>query len=254
MIVIISPAKRLDFERRASHRQSTPQFHKDANHLVAQLQKLSAEDLQQLMTISEKIADLNVSRFASWQRHADSKRAKQALFAFRGDVYLGLDADTLSTADLDFAQHHLRILSGLYGVLKPLDAIQAHRLEMGTPLKNKHGDKLYDFWGTRITQSLNDELAAMSDSVLINLASNEYFAAIVPAQLNAPIITPLFKERRNGSYKVISFNAKRARGMMARAIIQERITDPELLKQLSCGDYRYRASMSNETQWIFARR
>ena len=167
--------------------------------------------------------------------------------------YSGLGADTFEPKDFDFAQKHLRILSGLYGVLKPLDMIQPYRLEMGTRLKNKQGDDLYDFWGRRITEAIIAELKKMSEAVLINLASNEYFHSIVPDGLNARIITPIFKEKKNGVYKVISFTAKRARGMMTRYIIKNRIKTPELLKQFSEGNYCYRTKLSNETQWVFTR-
>ncbi|MXX98761.1 MAG: peroxide stress protein YaaA [Gammaproteobacteria bacterium] len=253
MIVIISPAKRLDFNDSAIRKQSTPLFLKDASRLVAQLRELSAEQLQELMSVSPKIADLNAGRFKAWNRSTTDKKAKQALLAFCGDVYLGLDAGTFEAKDFDFAQKHLRILSGLYGVLKPLDMIQAYRLEMGTRLKNKQGDNLYDFWGSRISEALAAELAEMSRSVLINLASNEYFRSITTDCLDAQIITPVFKEKKNGVYKVISFTAKRARGMMARYIIKNRIKKPELLKQFCDGDYRYQAKLSTEAQWVFGR-
>ena len=253
MIVIISPAKRLNFDASMVRKQSTPLFLKDAKQLVTQLQKLSSDDLQNLMSVSTKIADLNTSRFKSWDQSTTSDKAKQALLAFSGDVYLGLDADTFDTKDLDFAQKHLRILSGLYGVLKPLDMIQAYRLEMGTRFANKRGKDLYDFWGDRITQAINKELNKMNNAALINLASMEYFSSIIPAQVNAPIITPIFKEKKNGTYKVISFTAKRARGMMARYIIKNRIKKPELLKQFGEENYQYQAKLSDATQWVFTR-
>ena len=253
MIVIISPAKRLNFDASTLRKRSTPLFLEDADSLVAQLRKLSAGDLQKLMSVSSKIADLNADRLKIWDRSTTTKKAKQALLAFCGDVYLGLDATAFAPEDFDFAQKHLRILSGLYGVLKPLDMIQPYRLEMGTRFKNKQGKDLYDFWGDRITSAINAELKKMCGSTLINLASNEYFRSIAADRLNAQIITPVFKEKKNGSYKVISFTAKRARGMMARHIIKNRIETPELLKQFCAGDYRYRAKLSTATQWVFTR-
>ena len=253
MIVIISPAKRLDFDSSTIRKQSIPLFLDDANHLVARLRKLSIEQLQELMSVSAKIADLNTDRFKTWDNSTAAPKAKQALLAFNGDVYSGLDADSFETKDFDFAQKHLRILSGLYGILKPLDMIQPYRLEMGTRLKNKQGKDLYDFWGSRITEAINAELKTMRNAVLINLASNEYFHSIVPDHLNAKVITPIFKEKKNGTYKVISFTAKRSRGMMARHIIKNRIKTPESLKQFCEGDYRYQTKLSNETQWVFTR-
>ena len=253
MIVIVSPAKRLNFDTSRLSKRSTPLFLKDANLLVSQLRKLSSTKLQKLMSVSAKIADLNVDRFQLWDQSTTSEKAKQALLAFCGDVYLSLDATTFSTKDFDFAQKHLRILSGLYGVLKPLDMIQPYRLEMGTRLKNKHGEHLYDFWGSRITDVINAELEKMPRAVLVNLASDEYFRSIVVDKLSATIITPVFKEKKNRTYKVISFTAKRARGMMARHIIKNRITSPELLKQFCEKDYRYRDALSTTSQWVFTR-
>ena len=253
MIAIISPAKRLNFDTDPLRKKSTPLFLKDASQLVSQLRKLSAAKLGELMSVSTKIADLNTHRFKVWNQSTASDKAKQALLAFVGDVYLGIDAPTFDAKDFDFAQKHLRILSGLYGVLKPLDMIQPYRLEMGTRLVNKQGKDLYGFWGDRITKVIDKELKNMRGAVLINLASNEYFNSIIPAQISVPIITPIFKEKKNGVYKVISFTAKRARGMMARHIVKNRIEKPELLKQFCEGDYRYQTKLSNETQWVFTR-
>ena len=253
MIVIISPAKRLDFDAGTIGKRSVPIFLEDANHLATQLRKLSSEELQKLMSVSAKIADLNTDRFKVWDRSTTTKKAKQALLAFNGDVYSGLDATTFDAQDFDFAQKHLHILSGLYGVLKPLDMIQPYRLEMGTRLKNKQGEDLYDFWGSRITEAIDAELKKMDEAVLVNLASNEYFRSIILDHLGAGIITPIFKEKKNGAYKVISFVAKRARGMMTRYIIKNRIKTPELLKQFCEGGYRYSSELSQETQWVFTR-
>ena len=253
MIIIVSPAKRLNFDASTVRQRSTPLFLKDANRLVTQLRKLSAVEMQKLMSVSDKIADLNVGRFKLWDQSTTADKAKQALLAFCGDVYLGLDATTFAAEDFKFAQKHLRILSGLYGVLKPLDMIQPYRLEMGTRLKNKQGDHLYDFWGDRITEAINAELKKMPHAVLINLASAEYFHSIIPNKLAATIITPIFKEKKNGVYKVISFTAKRARGMMARHIIKNRITNPKSLKQFSQENYRYSDKLSTDTQWVYTR-
>ena len=253
MITVISPAKRLDFDNGITRKQSVPLFLEDANYLVERLRKLSTDQLQKLMSVSTKIADLNTNRFKTWDSSTATPKAKQALLAFNGDVYSGLDAASFETKDFDFAQKHLRILSGLYGVLKPLDMIQPYRLEMGTRLKNKQGDDLYDFWGVRITDAINAELERMRNAVLINLASNEYFHSVVANHLNAQIIMPVFKEKKNGTYKVISFTAKRARGMMARYIIKNRIKTPELLKRFRDGDYRYQTKLSDETRWVFTR-
>lgn len=253
MIVVISPAKRLDFSPTTLRKQSTPLFVNDAAKLATQLKKKSAKDLQSLMSVSAKIAELNVERFKRWTKTPNTNDAKQALLAFRGDVYLGIDADTLDTADMTFAQKHLRILSGLYGVLRPLDAIQAYRLEMGILLGNERGKNLYDFWGERITNTLNKELKNTKHATLVNLASNEYFHSVVPTKLSADVITPVFKEKKNGQYKVISFVAKRARGMMTRYIIKNRITDVALLKKFKAGGYSYRAGLSDQSHWVFTR-
>ena len=253
MIVVISPAKRLDFSSVALAKQSAPLFAQDAAKLVTQLKKKSAKDLQELMSVSAKIAELNVARFKQWSKTPKAGMSKQALLAFRGDVYLGIDADTLDATDINFAQKHLRILSGLYGVLRPLDVIQAYRLEMGTPLVNPRGKNLYDFWGERITEALNQEFKNSQHADLVHLASNEYFRSIIPEQLSARVITPVFKEKKNGQYKVISFVAKRARGMMTRYIIKNRITEVARLKQFRDEGYRYRAELSDAARWVFTR-
>ena len=205
------------------------------------------------MGISEKLGDLNFGRFLNWQPEFTSDNAKQAVLAFKGDVYTGLDAEKLSEKELVWSQDHLRILSGLYGLLRPLDLMQPYRLEMGTKLPNKKGKNLYDFWGNKITDGLNQVLVETGSQVLVNLASNEYFKSVNRSNLNADVITPVFKDWKNGQYKIISFYAKKARGLMSRYIIKNKITDPEKLKQFDVAGYTYNAAMSSAREWIFTR-
>jgi len=254
MLTVISPAKKLDFESPArTSKYSTPQLLKDAEILIKQLRQYSPTELAELMGLSDQLAQLNSTRYAAWRQPFTPNNAKQALLAFRGDVYQGLDADSLTAEDDQFAQQQLRILSGLYGVLKPLDLIQPYRLEMGTALTTTEGNNLYQFWGNKLTELVNQELAAQPSDTLINLASKEYFRALQPRRLQARVITPVFKDEKNGNYKVISFYAKKARGMMARFIIQERITDPERIKAFNGGGYRYHARTSTDQEWVFRR-
>jgi cytoplasmic iron level regulating protein YaaA (DUF328/UPF0246 family) len=196
---------------------------------------------------------LNSNRYYAWNRPFTPKNSKQAILAFKGDVYTGLDAETMTTAELDFAQDHLRILSGLYGVLHPLDLMQPYRLEMGTQFKNPRGKNLYEFWGDKITQALNLDLKKQKDSILINLASNEYFQSIHTKNLEARIITPVFKDEKNGIYKIISFYAKKARGMMSRYIIRNKLTNPEAIKKFDAAGYQFDAKSSNHDEWVFTR-
>ncbi|HAO25929.1 MAG TPA: peroxide stress protein YaaA, partial [Methylophaga sp.] len=214
--------------------------------------KLSSQEIAGLMKISDKLAGLNMARFQQWETPFTEKNAKQAILAFKGDVYTGLNAETLNENGLAFAQQHLRILSGLYGVLRPLDLIQPYRLEMGTPFQNDAGRDLYSFWGEKLQESLQAE-PALSDGVLINLASNEYFKAVNAKKLNATIITPVFKDWKNGQYKMISFYAKKARGLMSRYIIDQQINSPEKLKQFDLDGYRYSDEMSQKNDWVFIR-
>ncbi len=256
MIIVISPAKKLDYESSLPSVACTePGFMKEANQLACAMRKLEAESISQLMNISPALGQLNYRRFQHWKTKAGPAEARPAVFAFRGDVYVGLDADTLSEDDLAFAQRHLRVLSGLYGVLRPLDRIQAHRLEMGTRFAIGKAENLYQFWGDSITECLNNDLqgADNTPAALINLASQEYFSSVRPDSIDAPIITPVFKEYRKGALRVISFNAKRARGMMARFIIRHRLTDPEALKTFSDGDYCYDPDLSGANEWLFRR-
>jgi len=254
MISVISPAKKLDFEHPAGSGEfSTPALLSDSERLNRLLREYSALDLMELMNISNKIAELNAERNYHWKTPFNSKNAKQAIFAFRGDVYKGLDADTLKPADLKFAQKHLRILSGLYGILRPLDLMQPYRLEMGTRLRSPRGKNLYEFWGTRITDHINGELARQKSRVLVNLASNEYFKAIVPGQLGGEIITPVFKEKKGRDYRVIGIHAKKARGLMSRFIIKGRIDQPEALKEFELEGYHYNEKLSDDSSWVFVR-
>lgn len=254
MFILISPAKTLDFESPVRTRTATqPGFLDQSETLVNGLRKMSSRKIGDLMGISKNLSELNRGRFQSWSRPFDKNNAKQALFAFRGDVYTGLDADTLSAADCKFAQKHLRILSGLYGVLKPLDLIQPYRLEMGTQLKTGRHHNLYEFWGSSITDSLNQELEESRTKLIVNLASNEYFKAVRPKILNADLVTPIFKDAKNGRYKVISFFAKKARGMMVRYIVQNRIKTREKLKRFDAAGYTYSDKFSSENQMVFTR-
>ncbi len=252
MIIVISPAKSLDFETPAGHLPATrPDFIPQSKQLIEQLQKLSAQQIGGLMSISDKLAQLNHQRYQQWRPRFTKANSKQALLAFTGDVYQGLDAPSLSAADIDFAQQHLRILSGLYGLLKPLDRMQPYRLEMGTGFANKKGKNLYEFWGEQLTDELNRLLA--TEKVLVNLASNEYFKAVKARQITYPIITPQFKDLKNGQYKVISFFAKKARGAMVRYILQKRIAKPEQLKKFTWQGYRFNAQMADGDNWVFSR-
>lgn len=254
MLTVISPAKTLDFETPPTTRKATrPEFIDRAEALVEDARRLSPGDIRGLMGVSEAIADLNHRRFMNWQQPFDLDNAKQALLAFKGDVYTGLEAETLDTAELAFAQKHLRILSGLYGVLRPLDLMQPYRLEMGLKFANSGGRNLYEFWGGSITASLNRQLKKTGSPVLLNLASNEYFKAVSPSALDAEVITPVFRDLKSGKYRVISFYAKKARGQMARYIIEKGLDDPEGLKAYRVAGYRYAARESTAREWVFTR-
>lgn len=252
MLVVISPAKTLDFETPArTNIASTPRFLEDSQALVERMRELAPADIAKLMKISDKLAILNSTRYETWSLPFTLENAKQAVLAFKGDVYTGLDAETLSPQQDDYAQQHLRILSGLYGLVKPLDLIQPYRLEMGTKLSNLRGKDLYQFWGDKITDSLNNELA--KNDVLINLASNEYFKSVQPKRLNARIITPVFKDTKNGVQKIISFYAKKARGLMVRYMIDNQIDNADALKDFNVAGYQFEASKSSENEWVFTR-
>lgn len=255
MLILISPAKTLDFATPPVVRNhSEPQFLPQSRELIAVLRDKSPADIASLMKISSKLADLNYARYGAFSEPFTPENAKQALLAFRGDVYSGLDADTFSRADFDFAQKHLRILSGLYGMLRPLDLIQPYRLEMGTRLATSRGRDLYAFWGDRLTRALAAELAGKRQPLLLNLASNEYFAAIDPEGLGARVITPAFKDWSRGSYRFVSFHAKKARGMMASWIIRNRITKADALPAFDVAGYRYHAEASEPDAPVFVRK
>lgn len=254
MLIVVSPAKTLDFETPAhTETHSQPRFLDQSETLVTEMRKMAPLDISNLMGVSDKIASLNAARYEQWQRPFTSANAKQAILAFKGDVYTGLDADSLSEDDLTYAQTHLRILSGLYGVLRPLDLMQPYRLEMGIKLANEKGANLYSFWGEDITDSLNQELADNPQPVLVNLASNEYFKSVKTKALNAEVITPVFKDEKNGTYKIISFYAKKARGLMARYIIDNRIDNPEHLKEFDIDGYYFKPEESNSKELVFYR-
>ncbi|WP_417765275.1 peroxide stress protein YaaA [Spongiibacter tropicus] len=253
MLMLISPAKTLDFDTPAHTAQySQPDFLDESKALIKELRALAPQDISALMKISDKLGTLNYQRFADWQTPFAPDNAKQAVLAFRGDVYTGLDADSMSDDDLAFAQQHLRILSGLYGLLRPLDLIQPYRLEMGTKFANARGKNLYDFWGNDITEAINAQLKE-AGPLVVNLASNEYFGAVKPKALNAEMVTPVFKDFKNGKYKIISFYAKKARGLMSAYIIKNRITDAEQLKTFDVDGYYFSPEESSDNEWVFLR-
>ncbi|KXF79645.1 peroxide stress protein YaaA [Enterovibrio coralii] len=254
MLIVVSPAKTLDYQSPlATERFTQPMFVEHAKELIDVCRTLTPADISGLMKVSDKIAGLNAARFEEWSTEFTTENARPAVLAFKGDVYTGLEAETLSDEDFSWAQDHLRMLSGLYGLLRPLDLMQPYRLEMGTRLENGRGTNLYQFWGDIITNALNDALESQGDEVLVNLASNEYFKSVKPAKLKGQIITPVFKDRKNGQYKVISFFAKKARGMMARYIIDNRIDSVEALKAFDTAGYWFCAEESNDKELVFKR-
>lgn len=255
MLIVLSPAKTLDYETAPNTDAHTlPDFVSHSAELIGELRKLSPAEIASLMQISDALADLNAGRFASWSKKFTTKNAKQAVLAFNGDVYEGLGAPSLAPRQLEYVQSHIRILSGLYGLLRPLDLMQPYRLEMGTRFANPRGKDLYAFWGGIVTDALNEVLASHKSKVLINLASEEYFKVVKPKLLAAPVITPVFEDWKNGKYKVISFFAKRARGLMARYAAVKGINLPEKLKQFSVDGYAFDPSVSGEHTWVFRRR
>lgn len=253
MIALISPAKTLDFEKGQEFEHTLPRFPKETKELIGALREKSAEDLQSLMSISENIAQLNVQRYKGFKATHTDKNSKTCVHAFRGDVYLGLEAETLDSKGLEFAQGHLRILSGLYGLLRPLDLIQPYRLEMGTKLAFDDYNTLYNYWGDKIVKLLEKDLKAQGDNIVLNLASNEYFKSVARKSLKAQVIDTEFKDFKNGQYKIISFFAKRARGLMARYIIDHQINDIESLKGFNYDGYYYDPKESNESKLAFKR-
>lgn len=254
MIITLSPSKGQDFETPGlTQKYSQPADLKDSGLLIRELRKLTAAELQELMAVSSNIAALNVRRYRSFKTPFTMQNAKQAILAFKGDVYSGIDLEQFTTEDFDYAQEHLRILSGLYGCLRPLDLIQPYRLEMKTKLKNPRGDNLYQFWGEHITGSLNRALAQQQEPVLVNLASNEYFKSVKPKLLEGRLLNVNFKETKHGKTRVVAIFAKRARGMMADYIIRNRIESPAGIKKFRQQGYRFARELSDDTQWTFER-
>ncbi|MBT8006242.1 MAG: peroxide stress protein YaaA [Gammaproteobacteria bacterium] len=253
MLLLISPAKKLDFEEQSPDiGQTVPALMPQAEEIAAIMKQQSEADLKRLMKLSDNLAQLNTERYRVWSRETTEQRAKQAILAFRGDVYAGMAATAFEQQDFDFAQDHLRILSGLYGVLRPLDMIQPHRLEMGTKLENPRGKDLYAFW-KRERAALVNEAAETAGGPIINLASHEYFSSIEVAELEQPIVTPVFKDEKNGIYKIISIYAKKARGMMCDFVIRNQLEHPEQLKAFSAAGYRFSEEGSDEQTLLFTR-
>jgi cytoplasmic iron level regulating protein YaaA (DUF328/UPF0246 family) len=255
MLIVLSPAKTLDYESPLVTGEHTlPGFLDHSAELIAELRKLAPAEIASLMRVSDPLAALNASRYASWTPQFSSGNARPAVLAFNGDVYAGLNASTLPAPAMSHLQLHVRIQSGLYGLLRPFDLMQPYRLEMGTRLKNARGANLYAFWGRLITDALENEVAQRSATALVNLASEEYFKVVRPELLSVPVITPLFEDWKKGRYKVISFYAKRARGLMARYAAVNSIVAPEQLKEFDLDGYAYEAGHSDAHRWIFRRR
>ena len=254
MLALISPAKTLDYTTALpTDTHTQPRLLEQSQQLIDVCRKLSATEIASLMTVSEKIANLNVERFRDWNADFDFSNARQALFAFKGDVYTGLDAYHLKDQDIDFAQQHLRMLSGLYGLLRPLDLMMPYRLEMGTKLKNSRGNNLYEFWGSIITDQINQDLAEIDAKLLVNLASDEYYKSVNEKKIQAEIIKPVFLDQKNGKYKVISFYAKKARGLMARFLIENKLSQVEQLKAFDSEGYYFDAESSSNKELVFNR-
>ena len=254
MIITLSPSKGQDFETASlSNTHTKPADLKYSELLIKELRKIKSKKLQEMMAISENIASLNVERYKAFKTPFTTKNAKQAIFAFKGDVYGGLELESFNEDDYAYAQDHLRILSGLYGCLRPMDLIQPYRLEMKTKLKNDRGDNLYQFWDDRITRSINKELKKQKEPVLVNLASNEYFKSVKPKLLDGRLLNINFKETKEGKTRVVAIFAKRARGMMTDYIIRNRIEKPENLKKFKLGGYKFNKALSDDMQWTFER-
>lgn len=254
MLITISPSKGQDFDTPApTEHFTTPDRLDESMMLIKEARKLDVEDVRELMTVSENIAKLNVDRFEKFSVPFDLSNAKQALFAFKGDVYSGISTVEFTQEDMDYAQDHLRMLSGLYGALKPLDLIQPYRLEMKTKLANPRGENLYQFWDERITDSINEVLEKQEEKTLINLASNEYFKSIKPKLLKGRLLNINFKEEKDGKAKIIAIFAKRARGMMTDYIIRNRIENSEDIKKFDTAGYRFSEELSDDKQWTFVR-
>mgnify|MGYP003327045834 CR=1 FL=1 len=255
MLITLSPAKTLNFEPQSILKDSTtPTFLKESRKIIKEMRTYDTAGLEVLMGTSTAIAETNVKRFKDWKTPFTSKNAKQAVLAFKGQVYDGLKAWEMNKQDLQTSQRYLRILSGLYGLLKPLDLMQAYRLEMGTKVSIAGSKNLYDFWGDQITEEINRDLNEYGYNTLVNLASNEYFKVVKKKNVQARIITPNFKEERDGGYKMITFYAKVARGLMTRFIIENALDDPEMIKTFDVDGYRFNPKLSTENEWIFTRK
>ncbi|WP_180057411.1 MULTISPECIES: peroxide stress protein YaaA [unclassified Acinetobacter] len=254
MLALISPAKTLDYETALPTEKFTqPRLLDHSQELIEVASKLSASEIASLMSVSEKIATLNAERFRDWQPEFNFANARQAIFAFKGDVYTGLNAYQLEKQDIDYAQKHLRMLSGLYGLLRPLDLMMPYRLEMGTKLKNTRGNNLYEFWGNTITETINADLAQAESELLVNIASDEYYKSVKESKIKAEIIKPVFLDQKNGKYKVISFYAKKARGLMARYLLENKIERAEDIKSFNTDGYYFDAESSLKGELVFKR-
>ena len=255
MLMVLSPAKTLDYESPlTTDAHTVPDFIPRSAELITVLRDKSPAEIGNLMQISDPLAQLNTARFASWTKKFSFDNARQAVLAFNGDVYEGLDARSLNEKQLSWAQDHLRILSGLYGLLRPLDLMQPYRLEMGTRLQTKRGKDLYAFWGDELTGKLSETLKSLKSKALVNLASEEYFKAVHADDLPVPVIAPVFEDWKGGKYKIISFHAKRARGLMARYAIEKKITAPEKLQAFDAEGYAFAPAASDDTRWVFRRK
>lgn len=253
MLIIVSPSKRLDLTDKQPNGKTMPKFHKKSFELINVLKSKNRQDIKDLMKLSDKLTELNYERYHAYSDKFGTKNSKAAMYAFQGDVFQGLAPSDFGEKEVEFAEDHFRILSGLYGLLKPMDKMQAYRLEMGTRLHNQHGTNLYHFWGDQITDELNKTLKSMANPYLVNLASNEYYEVVNKNKINYPIINFTFKEYRDGKLKFISFNAKKARGLMSRYIIKNKILDKEGLKGFDLEDYTYESDLSNDKEYVYVR-
>jgi len=253
MILVISPSKTLDFSEKCKDEHTIPDFLKESIGLIEVLRKLTTSEIAELMDLSEKLAVLNYQRYHDFSIPFTLENSRQAIYAFKGDVYEGLDVEAFTQEDIKYAQSHLRIISGLYGLLRPLDLIQPYRLEMGIKLSNQNYKNLYEYWGNKITVKLNELLKTGGNNLLVNLASTEYFKVLNPKLFNARLVTPVFKERKNREYKVIPIFAKKARGLMASYIIKQRVENIDGIKQFREDGYGFNLNLSTETELVFTR-
>lgn len=253
MLVVISPSKTLDFETNIIEKPTNPRLLQESSKLIKHLKKLSKPDISSLMKLSHSLTELNYQRYQDFTTPFTESNAKQAIKVFKGNVYDGIDIDSYNNNDYSSAQSHLRILSGLYGLLRPLDLIQPYRLEMGTKLQNDQGKNLYEFWGEKITELINNDMEELGTKTLINLASNEYWKAVKPKKLNGKVITISFKEYKNDTYKMVMVYVKKARGLMASYIVKNRLNNPEELKKFDLDGYKFNSTLSNDSEWFFTR-